>query len=140
MISSELKDNSSFSFKKEERLSSKKIIKELFDKGSSFYLFPFKVIYLENSLAIPNQHQAHQVLITVPKRKFKKAVDRNPIKRKIRESYRLQKHLISPKSIKKSFWIAYIYTTDKDLPYSVISEKLKMTLQRLKETVNKPTA
>jgi ribonuclease P protein component len=134
MMSVELQDNQSYSFRKEERLSSKKIIKELFDKGSSFYLFPFKVIYLENSFSKPEQSQAHQVLITVPKRKFKKAVARNRIRRQIKECYRLQKRLIAPDTIQKSLWIAFIYTTDKALPYSTISEKLKLTLQRLKQT------
>lgn len=135
-MSFELQDKPSFCFKKEERLSSKKIIKELFDKGSSFYLFPFKVLYLENSFANQENLQPHQILVTVPKKKFKKAVDRNPIKRRIRESYRLQKHLISPHDLHISLWIAYIYTTDKALPFSMIEEKLKMTLQRLKKTVN----
>ncbi len=135
MVSVDLQDNQSYSFKKEERLSSKKIIKELFDKGSSFYLFPFKVIYLENHFSNPDAPQAHQVLITVPKRKFKKAVARNKIRRQIKECYRLQKHLFAPNTLQKSFWIAFIYTTDKTLPYSTISPKLKLVLERLKQTV-----
>ncbi|PTB94065.1 ribonuclease P protein component [Marivirga lumbricoides] len=135
-MSFELQDKPSFCFKKEERLSSKKIIKELFNKGSSFYLFPFKVLYLKNSFVTSENLKPHQILVTVPKKKFKKAADRNPIKRRVRESYRLQKHLISPDQLHTSLWIAYIYTTDKALPFSLIQEKLKMTLERLEKIVN----
>ncbi len=134
-MSVDLQDNQSYSFKKEERLSSKKIIKELFDKGSSFYLFPFKVIYLENSFSKPEAPLPHQVLITVPKRKFKKAVARNRIRRQLKEGYRLQKHLIEPSTLQKSLSIALIYTSDKSLPYSKLSQKLKLVLERLKQTV-----
>ncbi|MFM8741460.1 MAG: ribonuclease P protein component [Cytophagales bacterium] len=65
-------------FKKEKRLSSKKQIEELFAKGFYFYLFPFKVVYL------PAKTTVTQVLISVSARSFKKAVDRNLIKRRIR--------------------------------------------------------
>ncbi len=73
-----------FTFKKSERLSSKKDIQELFNNGSSFYLYPFKVITLPADTS-----KLHQVLFSVPKRLFKRAVDRNLLKRRMREAYRL---------------------------------------------------
>jgi ribonuclease P protein component len=133
-MSEHLTDSHSFSFKKRECLSGKKIIQELFDKGSSFYLFPFKVIYLENAFFLKDQTTPHQVLISVPKRKFKRAVDRNLLKRRIREGYRLNKSIISPALFQKAYLIAYIYTTDKVLPQSTISKKLIAVLDRLKQT------
>ena len=114
-------------FGKSERLCSKKSIKELFNRGSSFYIFPFKVIFLPN----PDQNiNKPQLLITVPKRTFKKAVDRNKIKRRIREAYRLnKKHLIV--TTDSSLMIAYIYTAKESLEYQLIHEKLKESLLRL---------
>lgn len=121
--------NLKYTFPKSERLHSKKNIQELFDKGSSFYLYPFKIIYL------PDAHQdVNQVLISVSKRKFKKAVTRNLIKRKIKEAYRLNKNLLAtevptfPKAL-----IAYIYTGKDVLPYQTIDGKLKKSLLRLKK-------
>ncbi|MBS1557061.1 MAG: ribonuclease P protein component [Bacteroidetes bacterium] len=112
-----------FTFKKEERLSSKKQIEELFAKGSYFYLFPFKVVYL------PANTTATQVLISVSARTFKKAVDRNLIKRRIRESYRLQKHELGHE---KNWLIAYIYTPKKILESKIIHQKMLLALEKLK--------
>lgn len=111
-------------FKKDEKLSSEKWIKELFEKGSSFYLHPFKVI----TLLHPNSGCPNQALISVPARAFKRAVDRNLIKRRIREAYRLHKHeLIS----NQKWLIAYIYTAKEILPSALIHEKLSLTLARI---------
>jgi ribonuclease P protein component len=76
---------------KNERLHSKKLIKELFDKGSSFFLYPFKVMVLDINIDI---QETNQVLFSVSKKKLKKAVDRNLIKRRMREAYRLNKQIL----------------------------------------------
>ena len=114
-----------YSFSKAQRLASEKSIQELFQKGSSFYLFPFKVVFL----AHPNpDHPHHQVLISVPNRNFKKAVHRNTLKRRIREGYRLQQHLLSAE---KKYLIAYIYTAKEILPSGEIHKKLALTFSKL---------
>jgi ribonuclease P protein component len=110
-----------FTFKKSERLSQEKLIQELFDKGSSFYLYPFKVFFLP--AATPSQ-----MLVSVPKSLFKRAVDRNKIKRRVREGYRLNKaHFTSD----KSFLIAYIYTAKEILPSLFIHQKVVLSLHKL---------
>lgn len=75
-------------FKKEERLCSKKLIDSLYNNGSSFLLYPFKIHRADVDLPVPFPAQ---VLISVPKRRFKRAHDRNLLKRRIREAYRIHK-------------------------------------------------
>lgn len=75
-------------FNKEERLCSRKLLDLLFKDGSSFLLYPFRISYL--FVDAPAVFPA-QVVINVSKKRFKKAVDRNQIKRRSREAYRLQK-------------------------------------------------
>jgi ribonuclease P protein component len=112
-----------FRFSKSERLHKRNAIQELFEKGSSFYLNPFKIIY-QNSVTTDH----HQVLFSVSKRNFKKAVDRNLIKRRMREAYRLNKHIL-PESPKRQ--IAYIYIPKEILTYKEIETKLIESLKRL---------
>lgn len=120
----------SFSLKKHEILRSKKEIKELFENGSSFFLYPFKVQYLPNS-----NSQNNQVLFTVSKRNFKKAVDRNLLRRRMREAYRLNKNiLISDQKGPLSISIALIYISKFKLPYVEIEDKLKQVFIRLNRT------
>ena len=114
-----------FTFRKEERLDKEKWIKELFEKGSSFQFHPFRVIYLPH----PDPgYSVHQVLISVSARTFKKAVDRNTIKRRIREAYRLNKSKILSHG---KLLIAYIYTAREILPSEVIHQKLCLSFERM---------
>lgn len=134
-MSAHASDKPKFTFQKAERISSRKEIKELFDKGSSFYLYPFKVFYQQKTM---EAEAPASVLITVPKKRFKRAVHRNRLKRQIREAYRLQKyHLLDHLEQGITLNIAYIYTSDKFLPYKTISEKLNKTLLRLKKELVK---
>jgi len=112
-------------FRKEERLTKENDIQELFNKGSSFYLFPFKVFFLPN--AQPG-YPFHQVLISVSKRNFKRAVDRNLIKRRMREAYRLNKELLPDTT---RLCIAYIYSAKEILPSTEIHQRLVKTFKRL---------
>lgn len=113
-----------YTFPKDEKLTSEKLIKELFDKGSSFYLYPFKVFYMPH----PDQGlPIHQVLITVSRKLFPRAVDRNLIKRRMREAYRLNKPF---PDLPKKLVIAYIYSVKDKLPAAQLKERLAKTFKR----------
>jgi ribonuclease P protein component len=87
-------------------------------------LFPFKVYTLPN----PDASAAfNQVLIAVPKKTFKKATDRNLLKRRIREAYRLNKFAIAAS---QKLLIAYIYTAKEILTFAQIQERLVKTFNR----------
>lgn len=122
-----------FKFPKKERLHSKKLIDALFSEGASFRLYPFVVKYMPNPLY---DADCHQILISVAKKRFKRAVDRNRVKRLVREAYRLHKHklIITPEGSK--FWlIGYIYIGKEIHDYAFMARKLNDILKRLNERV-----
>lgn len=114
-----------FSFPKSERLYKKKDIQELFDKGSSFYLYPFRVFVQKQT-----EQDINQVMFSVSKKNFKKAVDRNLIKRRMREAYRLNKAALPQTS---KLQMAYIYTAKDILLFDQIRDKMIASFKRLKE-------
>jgi ribonuclease P protein component len=79
-------------FRKSERLNNKRMIHQLFRQGRSFYVKPIKVFYYHTKEG--NAREPVQVLISVSKKHFKRAVRRNHVKRIIREAYRLNKYML----------------------------------------------
>lgn len=116
-----------FSFKKPERLHKRDDIELLFKDGQKFFLGPFRVTHLENS----SGEAGIKVMIGVPKRNFKKAVDRNLIKRRIREAYRLNRNELKDKLDKKSIHVFIYYQANEKLPFVEIEAKIKLILLRL---------
>jgi ribonuclease P protein component len=115
---------------KNERLHSQKAIKELFDKGSSFFLYPFKVLFLPQPL---DSTETIQVLFSVSKKKIKKAVHRNQVKRRIKEAYRLNKNILGdPK--KSHLHIALIYVSSDIASYPKIESSVQKILKKLAES------
>jgi ribonuclease P protein component len=116
-------------FRKKERLCSKKQIQDVFESGKSFYLFPFKIIYKNPTESVPDPVQ---VLVSVPKRNIRKAVLRNKIKRRIREAYRKNKNqFLTVQEQEANFSIIFIYTAKEEIPYQEIETKIIQILQRL---------
>jgi len=115
-------------FKKEERLFGRKIIDELFLRGKSFSVHPFRIIWLEIKL---NASHPVQIVISVPKKKIKKAVKRNKIKRQIREAYRKNKYFLYEhlEKTRKQIAMMIIYTQTEEMTYKEIEKKIVITLQ-----------
>lgn len=120
-----------YSFSKNEKLSSKKKIEGLFKKGSSFYLDDFQVRHLQS-----DEDGPHQILISVPKRNFKRAVDRNLLKRRVREAYRLNKSILTQNSDSGNLHIGFIYLSKKILSFQDIQTQLIKCLERLDTSNN----
>ena len=116
---------------KSERLASKKIIDRLFTEGITFTGYPFVIKYLP---LVAEEAKSHQVLFTASKRNFKKAVERNKIKRRMREAYRLNKSMLD--TLPKKYALAYLYTAKKILPYKELESKLIKTLLRLQKELS----
>lgn len=101
----------SFSFPKKEKLKSKKLIEQLFAEGIGVTNYPIKLVYLKTNF---EDDSKCKVGVTASKRNFKSAVKRNRIKRLMRESYRLNKHLIF-NNIEGNFAFMFLYL-GKEMP------------------------
>ncbi len=119
-------------FTKAERLSSKVEIDRLFETGKSFNSEPFKIIWLETTVGTV----LSKIVISVPKRLFKKAVDRNRLKRLIRETYRKNKHQLYGSLNDKKILLMIVFTRKTIIEYKEMEEKIIVAIQRLSEKIN----
>ena len=116
-----------FKFGKQEKLKSKKLIGQLFTEGKSITVYPLKLFYMP---AAEDQESKIKTAVSVPKKNFKRAVQRNRIKRLMRESYRLNKHLIF-NNIEGKFAFLILYL-GKELPeYMDVEVSLKSIFKKL---------
>lgn len=122
----------SYTFPKSERVCLQREIDALFQEGKSFIAYPLRVIYVEQK---PESGAATAILISVPKRKLRYALDRNRMKRLIRENYRLNKHplLDALKEKEKHLLLAFIYLESERVAYPVIESAMKKALSVLKD-------
>lgn len=114
-------------FSKEEKLKKKNLITELFASGKSASVFPLKMVYLENDHDSSFKIQAG---VSVSKRNFKSAVDRNRIKRLMRESYRKNKYLIYNDDDTKKHILMFIYQAKTEVSYQKMEEKMIDLIQK----------
>ena len=114
------------SFYKTERLKSKIIFDELIASGSSVKKHPFILVWKKLNEA---QEQPIRIAFSVSKKRFPLAVDRNQMKRKIREAYRLKKSNIYAK-LTNNFAVLLIYTSKEKMKSDVLKNKLILVFQR----------
>lgn len=130
--------------RKGEKLRHRTLVDGLFSDGESVYDFPLRVSYrplgaeqLEQSFrnGTPDRIDALQMLITVPKKKRRHAVDRVLMRRRIREAYRLNrlplKEAVEADPRIRTLGLAIVYIHDKNLPYQTIERKLKLILKKI---------
>jgi len=133
-----------FFFPKNERLLLQKAIDRLFNNGQSFLSYPLRIIYLPENEAQTSCFGI-AVLISVPKKRIKHAVNRNRIKRLIRETYRLQKNRLVEhyEQHNRRLHVAFHYIGNEVMTYTVIekamSKALKTIYEKEKETAKNVT-
>ena len=120
-------------FRKQERIVSTRLMEMLFGKGGSRSLaaYPLRAVYLQT------EHQKGcapvQILISVPKKRFKHAVDRNRVKRQIREAYRHHKQLLDGAVAEdRQLLIAFIWLSDRHYLTEEVEKKVVSILQHIK--------
>lgn len=119
-----------YTFKKAERLGSKALIEKLFKSGRSFTTDPFRITWLEYSL---NTGYPAQIAFAVPKKNFKRAVDRNKLKRRAREAYRKNKNRLYDylNAQNGSIILMLVYIAKEPVNQIVIDSKINTIIDRL---------
>lgn len=131
---------SNFSFSKAEKLKSRKAISKLFENGRDVYSFPVKILYQSKE---NNQNSRYPVKcgVSVPGKKFRRAVDRNLLKRRIREAYRMNKSqlidLAGEKNLELDLFILYTASEIKD--FNVIREGVINSLEQIGVKISRQT-
>ena len=123
-----------FSYPKSEKLKSKKTIDLLFSKGKSVSKYPLRLVYVESDFDISESRdfgaeQKIKMGVSVSKKYFKHAVDRNYYKRVLRETYRLNKHALLD-SLDKPYAFMFFYQTKERLSYQEIETKTKQLFEK----------
>ena len=116
--------------KKDEKLCSRTAVERLFGEGKSLMAFPLRAAY---RLRPPGEHPV-QFLISIPKKRIRKAVGRVTLRRRVREAYRLNRRELLQAPLDQAGWgvdIAFVYLANNLAPYSVINERMVSLLQRI---------
>lgn len=119
---------------KSERLDKKKVIEKMFAGGSrSFSVFPLRVVYLP----VDGLEAPASILVSVSKRRFKRAVKRNRVKRQIREAYRLNKQPLLEALEQKGLCmaVAFIYLSDELADTALIEDRVRTALSYIVERI-----
>ncbi len=119
-----------YKLNKDEKLTSRTAIELLFGEGKSLMAFPLRAAYRLR----PRGEHPVQFLISIPKKRIRKAVGRVTLRRRVREAYRLNRRQLLFPALDEQGWgvdIAFVYLDSNLAPYSVINEKVTLLLQRI---------
>lgn len=122
-----------FTYPKKERLKSKTTIGLLFSEGKSVSKYPLRLVFRQ---AEENSEEKIKIGVSVSKKYFKKAVDRNYFKRVLRETYRLNKHLLLDNA-EGNYSLMFFYQTKDRLTYEEINTKTIQLFEKFLLQVNK---
>jgi len=128
-----------FTHGKDKRLKSRKQIEQLFSEGKKFSVGPFRVYYIVNGQwSMVNKQSELQFGAGVSAKNFKKAVDRNRIKRLIREAWRLEKNELKEtlKTSNQQLNVFFIYTGNELPDFTLVKDKVAVALKKLLEKIN----
>lgn len=122
------------SFPKSEHLCGEKRISRLFTQGEAFIAYPLRVIF---TIETKKDKETVSVMVSAPKKRFKRAVKRNRLKRLMREAYRLNKQELVERLSEKGLQIhiAFNYVSDDILSFEQIENKMKVALHKLIEKI-----
>jgi len=131
----DIRSMTTYTFKRAERLKSRKIIGKLFREGKSFGQYPLRLVW--TTIEPPLSSYPVQFTASVPKRAFSKAVHRNRIKRLIKESWRLNKWLLYEKleGGEQQFGFMLIYTAKEPLPFEKIEKAMQQIILRFNDKI-----
>ncbi|QHS64059.1 ribonuclease P protein component [Chitinophaga agri] len=124
-----------YSFNKEERLKSRKLIETLFREGKAFSVFPYRVVYMQ--VDEPAGKYPVQAGFSASTKRFPHAVDRNRVKRLTRECWRLQKQELYNvlQQQPRQLLVFFIYTDKKIAPFATLHHKISVILKKLEKEV-----
>ena len=131
-----------YSLPQSERINSKKQIDRLFRGGGSKAMTasPLRVVYMADERGEDARGPVAQMMVSVPKRCFKRAVKRNLVKRQVREAYRLNKHILTSRLAARgdlSVSMCFIWTADRTLPTDKVAERMVSLLNRMGDKFGK---
>lgn len=120
-----------FGLPKAERLCSTKAIEDLFASGQSRYSYPIRVVY--KLVEVRNDEPAAQIMFSVPRKRFKLAITRNLIRRRMREAYRLNKAFLlkGRQNQNIGFRLAFLYSANETCNYKTIEKSIISHLTEL---------
>lgn len=123
-----------FKYPKHEKLKSRKLINQLFIEGKSVSKYPLRLVFVKTQ----EPEAAFQISVSVSKRYFKRAVDRNYYKRLLREAYRLNQHILKD-PLQAPYAFMLFYQSKERLNFEQVNQKMQALFEKFHQHITHPT-